>query len=124
MKKVLSVMIALAVSGCATSSKDIASSYQSPLIYQSHDCNQIIAENVRIQAKMRQIGGRLDEAASNDKMLVAGSLLLWPTLFFVGGTKQQESEYAAVKGQYDALQQAAIEKKCGLPPVTAEPAKA
>lgn len=124
MKKVISAMIVLAVSGCATSSKDIASSYQSPLIYQAHDCNQIIAENVRIQAKMHQIGGRLDEAASNDKMLVASSLLLWPTLFFVGGTKQQESEYAAIKGQYDALQQAAIEKKCGLPTVPVEPAKA
>src|SRR5271169_1839106 len=99
MKKVLSAMIVLAISGCATSSKDIASSYQSPLVYQSHDCSQIVAESVRIQAKMHQLGGRLDEAASNDKVLVASSLLLWPTLFFLGGTKQQESEFAAVKGQ-------------------------
>lgn len=124
MKKVMAVMVALAVTGCATNSKDIASSYQSPLMYQGHDCTQIAAEAVRIQAKMRQIGGRLDEAASNDKILVAGSLLLWPTLFFLGGTKQQESEYAAIKGQYDAVQQAAIDKKCGLQTLPVEVPKA
>ena len=39
-------------------------------------------------------------------------LLFWPALFALGGTKQQEAEYARLKGEYDALQQAAIVKKC------------
>ena len=38
-------------------------------------------------------------------------ILFWPALFALGGTKQQEAEYARLKGEYDAVQQAAIAKK-------------
>jgi hypothetical protein len=105
----------LILSGCATSSKDIATSYVSPVQYQNYDCAQIAAENQRIAGRVSQLGGRLDEAASNDKAIgVVGALLFWPALFALGGTKNQEAEYARMKGEHDALQQVSIEKKCGM----------
>ncbi|WP_404301460.1 hypothetical protein [Alicycliphilus denitrificans] len=114
-----SIAIAVAVSfgltGCATSSKDIASAYVSPVQYQNYDCDQIVAENQRLAARVSQLGGRLDEAASNDKAIMGvGLVLFWPALFALGGTKQQEAEYARIKGEHDALQQAAVAKKCGV----------
>lgn len=105
--------LALAVSGCSTASKDIAATYVSPIQYQSYDCDQLGAETQRIQAKVTQIGGRLDESASNDKVLTGvGVVLFFPVLFALGGTKAQEAEYARLKGEYDAVQQAAVAKKC------------
>ena len=105
--------------GCATGSKDITSSYASPMQYQAYDCQQINAETLRLQSKVFQIGGRLDQAASNDKaIMAAGALLFWPALFALGGTKQQEAEYATLKGQHDAIQQASIEKKCDFRPAS------
>src|SRR5213079_1316147 len=60
-----------------------------------------------------QLGGRLDEAANNDKgIATVGIILFWPVLFALGGTKQQEAEYSRLKGEYDAVQQAAIAKRC------------
>jgi hypothetical protein len=117
------VSVTLALYGCATSSKDIASSYVSPLTYQSYDCDELIAESQRIQARVQELGGRLDEASSNDKVITTvGVILFWPILFVLGGTKQQEAEYARLRGEYDALQQAAIAKKCsGATPVPAAP---
>lgn len=117
------VSVTLALSGCATSSKDIASSYVSPLQYQSYDCDQLAAETQRMQARVQELGGRLDEASSNDKVITTvGVILFWPILFALGGTKQQEAEYARLRGEYDALQQAAIAKKCpGAMPVPAAP---
>jgi hypothetical protein len=97
---------------CSTASKDIAPVYVSPIQYQAYDCEQLIAEIQRIHGRASQLGGRLDEAASNDKAIVAGSLLLWPVLFALGGTKQQEAEYARLRGEHDAATQAAIQKKC------------
>lgn len=117
MKSVTSLMVCsgLILSGCATSSKDVATTYVSPMQYQSYDCAQIAAENQRIAGRVNQLGGRLDEAASNDKAIgVVGALLFWPALFALGGTKNQEAEYARLKGEHDALQQASIEKKCGI----------
>lgn len=99
--------------GCATAAKDLSATYISPLQYQSFDCDQIAQESVRIQARATEIGGRLDEAAANDQgIAVAGAILFWPALFFLGGTKNQEAEYSRLKGEHDALQQQAIMKKC------------
>lgn len=115
MKKIFAVSLSIAISGCATASKDISSTYVSPVAYQNYDCQQLAAETARIQSRVNQIGGRLDEAAANDKTIgVVGAVLFWPALFALGGTKQQEAEYATLKGQADAVQQAAIDKKCGL----------
>lgn len=121
MKKPIAVVLsaAIALTGCATASKDIAGNYVSPMQYQSYDCEQITGEAQRIQVRANQIAGRLDEAASNDKAIAGvGIVLFWPALFALGGTKQQEAEYARLKGEYDAVQQAAIAKKCtgAVPP--------
>lgn len=114
--------ISLAVTGCATSSKDIAPAYVSPLQYQAFDCDQIASELGRIQVRVNQIGGRLDEAATNDKLIMgAGLIIFWPALFALGGTKQQEAEYARLKGEYEGLQQAAIHRKCTFAPIVPKP---
>lgn len=113
MKTIALTTFALILSGCATASKDVASTYVSPVMYNSYDCQQISAETARLQARVNQLGGRLDQAASNDKAIAGvGAILFWPALFALGGTKAQEAEYATLKGQADALGQVAIEKKC------------
>jgi hypothetical protein len=122
MKKSLAVVLsaAIAVTGCATASKDIGATYVSPMQYQQYDCDQLGAEGGRIQARVNQSGGRLDEASSNDKVITTvGVILFWPILFALGGTKQQEADYARLKGEYDAVQQTAVLKKCPrvVPPV-------
>jgi hypothetical protein len=120
MKKGIAIAVStcLVLGGCATSSKDIAASYTSPIQYQHFDCDQLTAEVHRINTRLTQLGGRLDQAASNDAALMAVTLFLfWPAAFALGGTKQQEAEYARLKGESDAVQQAVIAKRCfGTPP--------
>jgi len=117
---VSTLALALLLGGCATASKDISAIYVSPAQYQSYDCQQLGEEARRIQGRYSQLGGRLDEAASNDKAIAGvGIILFWPALFALGGTKQQEAEYARLRGEYDAVQQAMIVKKCGLDPAPA-----
>lgn len=125
MKKITAIALSscIALVGCASSSKDIAAISVSPLQYSSYDCTQLEAENARLTGRISQLGGRLDEAASNDKAIMGvGIILFWPALFALGGTKEQEAEYAKVKGEYDALQQSAIMKKCGIQTKTIEAA--
>ncbi|MFT3720395.1 hypothetical protein [Pseudorhodoferax sp.] len=108
------VAILVGATGCATASKDITAAYVSPIQYDRFDCDQIAAENQRLSARVAQLGGRLDEAASNDKAITGvGLILFWPALFALGGTKQQEAEYSRLKGEHDALQQSAVLKRCG-----------
>jgi hypothetical protein len=112
---VLSVMVA----GCATSAKNVPSSYVPTTMYQSSDCAQLNAEAARIQAMLVENGGQLDKAADNDKIITGVALLVfWPAVFFLGN-KTQEAEYGRLKGTYDAVNKVAIEKKCtGILPVS------
>ncbi|WP_146182786.1 hypothetical protein [Limnohabitans sp. Jir72] len=105
--------VAAVLVGCSTASQKITAEYISPVQYQSYDCDQLAQESNRILVRVKQLGVRLDQAASNDKAIgVVGAVLFWPALFALGGTKQQEAEYARLKGEYDAISQAQILKKC------------
>ena len=110
---ILAVSTCMLLGACATSSKDLSPTYTSPLGYQNYDCEQLAAESQRIQGRVVQLGGRLDTAASNDKAIAGvGVLLFWPALFALGGTKQQEADYSRLRGEYDAVQQSAVLRKC------------
>lgn len=128
MKKLTASLLAItiALGGCASASKDVATAYVSPMQYQSYDCDQLASESQRLQVRVNQLAGRLDEAAANDKAITGvGMILFWPALFALGGTKQQEAEFGRLRGEYDAIQQASTLKKCpGLVPTvqTAAPA--
>lgn len=101
--------------GCSTASKDITPVYVSPMIYKDYTCEQLSAENQRINTRVTEVGGRLDQAAANDKAITGvGAIIFWPALFALGGTKEKEAEYARLKGEYDAVNQAAVTKECSF----------
>lgn len=106
------VSSSIVLGGCASAAKDVSSSYVSPLQYQGYDCSQITAEGQRIQGRINQMTGQLDKAATNDKAITGVALILfWPAAFALGN-KAQEAEYARLKGEGEALEQASIAKKC------------
>lgn len=124
MRKKVALMTGMAVlmGACSNTSKNISGEYVSPIQYQGYDCEQLAQESQRILIRVKQLGVRLDQAAENDKALgVVGAVLFWPALFALGGTKQQEAEYARLKGEYDAVSSMQIQKKCVAPsPASAE----
>lgn len=106
--------VAVVVTACSTASQNISGEYISPVQYQGYDCQQLAQESIRILVRVKQLGVRLDQAAQNDRAIgVVGAVLFWPALFALGGTKQQEAEYARLKGEYEATSQMQIQKKCG-----------
>lgn len=116
MKKVLSSFLALAlITGCSTASKDIVPTYVSPLQYSDYDCDQLRAEIIRINTRVNTITGKLDKNRENDNMATGVTMVLfWPAVFFLGGTKEQEAEFARLKGESQAVEQVSIQKKCGF----------
>lgn len=103
--------------GCASQPENINATYVSPVMYDHLNCNQIRQEMQRVSRHVHDITGQQEEEATGDAVaLGVGLVLFWPALFFMIGDDKEE-ELARLKGEYDALEQAAITKECN---VTAE----
>jgi hypothetical protein len=122
-KIILTTIVCLALTACVSGSKNITSSYVSPLQYSAYDCDQLRSEANRIDARTSELAGILDDAELNDRLITASipvafltfGVFAWPVVMvaaFLGDYEQQEAEYAHLKGGQDAVQQTAIMKKC------------
>jgi hypothetical protein len=116
LKKIaLAALLAVQVAGCATSSGDIRGSYVSPLQYNTFSCPQIAAEASRVAGRAAELAGVQDANRSNDQVAAGvGIVLFWPALFFMKGDGQNAAELARLKGEYEALERASIEKNCNM----------
>ena len=108
----LGVLMVASLGGCASSPGSISASYVSPLQYQSYDCDQIAQEMRRITRKVQEVTGVQSSKASGDAVAVTASLLFWPALFFLAAGEDKSPELARLKGEAEALEQAAVQKKC------------
>jgi hypothetical protein len=114
-KLVASAAVLALVSGCATSPKDIAPAYVSPVLYQNLSCEQLAAEAARVSNAAAVASGAQESQAGKDAAMVGVSLILfWPAIFFVGGDKASAGEIARLKGEMQAIEQANVAKGCGL----------
>ncbi len=106
--------VAVLLTGCAEHSDKIQGTYVSPVEYQDYSCKQIRKEMMRVSRKVNEIAGVQDKQASNDEAAMGvGLILFWPALFFLAG-HDQHTELAELKGQYDALEEEAIQKNCDV----------
>ncbi len=114
-KNVLILLIGcLFISACAKKSSSIQATYVSPLQYQSYSCQQIGMEISRVSRKVSEISGKQDSQATKDAVAMGvGLVVFWPALFFLIGDDKKE-EIARLKGEYDALEQIAIQKNCSI----------
>ncbi len=108
------IMISLTLAGCASSSSSVGAHYVSPLQYQSYDCDQLEMEYSRISRRVAEVTGRQDDAAARDAVgMGVGLILFWPALFLLAGSDHAD-ELGRIKGEAEAIEQASIQKSCGL----------
>ena len=100
-------------SGCSSSSEKISAAYVSPLQYQSFGCDQIGDEMRRVGRRLAEVAGVQDSEAEGDAWAMGvGLVLFWPALFFLADGGDRAQEVARLKGEVEALEQAAIRKDC------------
>jgi hypothetical protein len=109
------VVLAVLLAGCASRSADVAPSYVSPPQYQGYDCYQLVAEAQRLSARAAMLAGVQDQKRTSDMVVTTvGVIIFWPVLFAVSGDDATTAELANLKGQMNAIEQASIQKNCGI----------
>lgn len=104
---------ALALSACAQSPDQISTASVSPMLYSGLNCTQIQGEANRINTRLTEITGNQQQAANSDAVMMGvGLILFWPSLFFIGHHEDHAPEIARLRGETEALQTAAQERRC------------
>ena len=113
MKSLIAALLAGSMlCACASSPDKISPSYVSPLEYSNLDCDQIRGELVRVSDHVREVSGVQARAHKRDEVAMGvGLVIFWPALFFLMEGDRKE-ELGRLKGQYDALDDAAIRNSC------------
>jgi hypothetical protein len=115
MKSYALLVAAAAVAGCASKSSEITPAYVSPIMYEGHTCKQLAQEAQGVSARAAQVAGAQDAKRSNDQVATGVAVVVfWPAAFLVGGDGPMAAELAQLKGQMVAIEQASIQRKCGI----------
>ena len=57
----------------------------------------------------------MSERSADNWQMGVGLILFWPSLFFLeGGDGPEASEYAQLKGNFEALRVNSVQKKCSI----------
>jgi hypothetical protein len=115
MKTIALAAIAASLAGCASHSSDIVAAYVSPIQYQSYTCAQLSEEAARVSSRAAIANGAQDQKATSDAVATGvGVVLFWPALLLIKGDAASAQQVAQLKGEMEAIEQANIQKKCGL----------
>ena len=103
------------ISGCAKPASSIEGQRLSPLRYYNHSCSQIASEMTRVTRRAQDITGYVNERSQYDTLKVATSVVLfWPVVFTLDGDTTESQEYAHLKGEFAALNEASDKKNCDI----------
>jgi hypothetical protein len=112
-KLFVQLLVVAFISGCAKPAENIKPADISPLQYQYYSCDQIGQEMSEVGRKAAEISGVQDSVAKKDiAVMTVGLVIFWPSLFFLAAGEDQKNEIARLKGESEALEQAAIKKQC------------
>jgi hypothetical protein len=112
---IVAAIATLVVAGCAKDANQVGPTYISPVTYETYTCPQLAEDAQRVSSRAAQAEGVQDQKATNDKVAMGvGLIIFWPALLFTKGNDETTAELARLKGQMDAIEQASIQKRCGI----------
>lgn len=115
-KVVIISMVFCLLTACASNPDKIDAAYVSPLKYRNYDCDQIALEMDYVGQRTTKLYTRLKKERNKDNAQMGiGLVLFWPALFFLeGGDGPEAAEYAQLKGEFEALRDNSVQKKCRI----------
>lgn len=112
-KRYAGVALAMILAGCASSPETVQTISVSPMQYKDYDCAKIGIELKRTARRIDNVHDYLKARADANGARVALGVIFLPALLLMdNGDGPEVEEYARLKGEYEALEKLAIQKKC------------
>jgi len=112
--QIAALLVAASVASCAKAPEAIGPSYVSVLNYQAWSCEQLASESVRLSDAVAISSMKQRQARANDTM---GVLLIGVPISTFSGDNQAV-DLGRLKGEYEAVRQAGLQRNCTMPATT------
>ena len=115
MKKFALMIVFVSLTACVSNPDKIDAAYVSPLKYKDYDCDQLSMEMDHVGRRTTELYRRLKKDRTNDNWQMGVGIFFWPVLFALeGGDGPEAAEYARLQGEYEALRENVVARKCGF----------
>lgn len=109
------VIAVAALSACASKADNIQGTYTPTVLYENLTCQQLVREGWSVSNRAHAAAGKQNRHRVEDEVAItAGVLVFWPALFFTHGNDATSAEYAQLKGEMQAIEDASQNKNCGI----------
>lgn len=114
---VLAAAAALLLAGCASRSADVPAERQALTEFRGWSCPRLFDEADRTQWLAADKAYAVDARAGNNVLALGlGVTVFWPALLAMRPDGEEARQLAALKGRFEALQEAAAQAGCGAAP--------
>lgn len=106
-------VITLTACTSAKKSTDVSSVRVPVAPYMRMSCDELLTEQRILLNNLEMTRAAVDKSYNSDKTTeVVAWVLFAPAAFFLEGNQKEATDFAATKGQYEAIQEAVSIKKC------------
>jgi hypothetical protein len=85
------------------------------MLYQDYSCEQLREEAMSLSSRAIQASGIQDDEADQDALVTAAAIVVfWPAAFFIEGNGETAAELSRLKGEIEAVERVAANKRCGI----------
>lgn len=110
---IIAAVITLTACSSAKKSTDVSSVRVPVSPYMRMTCDELFSEQRVLQNNLEMTRAAVDKSYNSDKTTeVVAWVLFAPAALFLEGNQKEATDFAATKGQYEAVQEAVSIKKC------------
>ncbi len=120
-----SCLLACLLAGCATRAVDVRPVRTNPGDFALWDCSRIDDEVDAVQQRAADVAYAVDERVGNNIVaLGVGIGIFWPAMLAMRPDGPEADDLARLKGRYEALRSASLDKRCPPPAPLLAPERA
>lgn len=118
-------VVATLLAGCATRAVNVVPLPADPAEFAAWDCARLDDERDRVQQRAADTAYTVDERVGNNILALGmGLMVFWPAMLALRADGPEAADLARLKGRFEALQTAALQRKCPPPLADLPPERA
>jgi uncharacterized protein YcfL len=111
-KVILISCILFFLSGCNTSSSEVAATYKNTTQYKGQTCLELKNELAYVESEVQKMASLVDKSKRYQDTKLSFGWIFWPSYFVIDNNEHEAHKLSLLKGEYSAISRSIKSKQC------------